>query len=206
MATHKYNYFDALLQMTDFSCQAAKYLDDVINNFDPALLQNNIVEIHKIEQAADEKRHEIMNTLAKEFLPPIERADIVELASKIDDITDCIDDVMQHFYMYDIKTLLPECKNFSNLILRCCMSVQTIAKEFVNFRKSSTIFKSIVATNDLENEGDRLYSEIMRKIFTSEMSDKGIFIWTRIIASFETCCDYCEETAGLFESAIMKNS
>jgi len=206
MATRKYNYFDAIEQLMEYSCQAAKYLDSCVSNFSTELLPSQIEEMHKIEHAADEKHHEITNVLFKEFLPPIEREDIIEIAAKTDDITDCIDDVMQHFYLYDVDELIPECKEFSVLIMQCCVSVYSIAKEFHNFRKSSTIRESIVKTHNLESEGDLIYSRAIRRIFTSNVSDKELFTWARIISSLEDCCDYCEHVAGLFEKAIMKNS
>ena len=203
---HKYNYFSALIQMADFACQAAKYFDNVVNNFDTSQLAKKIEELHQIENKADEKRHEIIQNLAKEFLPPIEREDIVELASKLDDIIDGIDDVLQHFYLYNIEKLLPECKDFSKLVVQCCESIKSIADEFNNFRKSPTILANIIHTNKLEGEGDRLYAEMMRKIFTSDISVKEVFIWKNIVMLFENCCDYCEQSAALFEIAIIKNS
>ena len=206
MASHKYNYFDALAEMTDYAHQAARYFYSVIRDFNPLSLQKKIEELHEIEHAADEKRHEIMKHLVKEFLPPIEREDIIALASKIDDIVDCIDDMMQHFYLYNVQRLLPECADFSDLLLKCCESVQGISKNFSNFRKSSAILESIIQTNNLESEGDRLYATTMRRIFTAEMPDKEIIVWARIVTSFENCYDYCEEAAELFESTMMKNS
>ena len=165
-----------------------------------------MIEIHELEHKADEKRHEIMAILAKEFLPPIEREDIAELAMKIDDIIDSIDDVLAHFYIYNVDSLIHECEEFSEIIVLCCESIYNIAKEFEQFRKSSTIHDNIVTTNNLENQGDRLYAEAMHRIFTSDMSVKDVFIWARIITSFEECCDHCEDAAELFESAMMKNS
>ena len=206
MATHKYNYYNALEQLIEYSCQAAKYLDSCVNNFSIELLPNQIDEMHKIEHAADEKHHEITNVLFKEFLPPIEREDIIEIAAKADDITDCIDDVMQHFYLYNVDELIPECKEFSSLIMQCCDSVHSIAKEFHNFRKSSTIRESIINTHNLESKGDVIYARTIRRIFTTKIPDKELFTWVRIIASLEDCCDYCEHVSGLFEKAMMKNS
>lgn len=202
----KYNYFDALAQMADFACQAAVYFFDFVKDFDPALLAQHIDEMHKIEHVADDKRFEIMAKLAREFLSPIERADIIDLAGKLDDITDSIDDTMQHLFIYNVKTLLPECQEYAALLVKCCNAVHEIAKEFGNFHKSTTIHDKITAVNLLETEGDVLYTNIMRNLHVSKMNDKEVFVWTRLITSFEECCDYCEETAELFESAIMKNS
>jgi len=195
-----------MTQMAESSLQAAKYLDDVINDFDPVLLHKNIEEMHHIENAADEQRHEIMQNLAKEFLPPIDLGDIVELSARLDDIVDCIDEIMMQLFIYNIETLLPECKVFSALILKCCESVLSIAKEFSHFRKSSTIHQHIITTNSLESEGDKLYLEIMHNLFASDMPVKELFVWAHIVPWFEDCCDACEQVAELFEGVIMKNS
>ena len=202
----KYNYFDALAQMADYSCQAAVCFEDFMNDFNPALLPRAIEEMHKIEHRADDKRFEILSKLAKEFLSPIERGDIIDLTAKLDDITDSIDDTMQHLFIYNVQKLLPECQEFAVLIGKCCKAVKEIAEEFGNFHKSSIIHDKIKAVHLLESEGDLLYSKAMRDLHTSKMDNKDIFIWTRLITSFEECCDHCEEAAELFESAIMKNS
>jgi len=203
---NRYDYFQSLVKMTEYACDAARYFDGVINSFDPAEISSRMAEMHLIEHAADEQRHEIMNTLARDFLPPIEQEDISGLASMIDDVIDCIDDIMQHLFIYDVKELLPECKIISALMLKICESLNNIAKEFSNYKKSSAIHKDIISTNDIESQADRIYAETMHRIFTSDMSVKEIMIWERLITSFEDCFDYCEDAAGLFESAVMKNS
>ena len=66
MATHKYNYYKALEELMNYACDAAKYLDLVVNSYDPSLAQQYISEIHEIEHAADDKHHEITNYLFKD--------------------------------------------------------------------------------------------------------------------------------------------
>jgi predicted phosphate transport protein (TIGR00153 family) len=203
---HKYNYFDALAEMAELSCQAATCFNRIVKDYNPAELSEYVQEMHVIEHAADAKRYEIMTNLGKEFLAPIERADIIDLTAKLDDITDSVDDVMQHLYIYDIKKLLPECQEFSDLVKKCCEAVYEVAKEFRNFHKSTTITDKIAAVHVLESQGDQLYSQAMRGLQDTKVSDKTFLIWTRLIASFEDCCDNCEDAAELFESAVMKNS
>jgi len=48
-------------------------------------------QVHQIENEADKNLHEIINYLIKDFLPPIEREDIITLSHRIDDVIDCID-------------------------------------------------------------------------------------------------------------------
>lgn len=206
MASGRFNYFDALVRMTDYACQVAESLDDIVKDFNTETLGKKVADLHEIEHAADELRHDIMHNLAREFMPPIDLADLVDLTSKLDDIVDCVDDVALHLFIYSVETLLPECAEFTALITRCCESVRVIAREFVHFRRSTTIMDAIIRTNQLESEGDHIYTRTMRSIFSGKMPELEVVRWARIISSLEDCCDRCEEASELFESVIMKNT
>lgn len=70
-----------------------------MNNFDADQLQNKMKEMHVIEHGGDEARHEMIKKLAKEFITPIEREDVVSMADFIDTVTDTIEDVLIRMYI-----------------------------------------------------------------------------------------------------------
>ena len=69
-------YFENFISCTDYACQAAHLLAAEMENFDPNNLRRSLDEIHAVEHAADEKKHDLLNVLAKAFMTPIEREDI----------------------------------------------------------------------------------------------------------------------------------
>ena len=99
MASRKGNdYFEMLSELVDYSCSAANLLHDTLLNFDVNEMKNKIGEMHNIEHAADLKKHDMMDKLLKEFITPIERGDIAELAHEIDNVTDAIEDILARIY------------------------------------------------------------------------------------------------------------
>ena len=48
----------------------------------------------------------MMKVLTHEFLPPLEREDITELAERIDDVTDAVEDVIVKIYTCLLYTSL----------------------------------------------------------------------------------------------------
>ena len=90
--TKKFCYFQAFIQLSQFSLQAAELLHAVLQEFVPAVLKQQATEIQQIEQAADEYRHELLNRLAREFLPPW-KGQILFGWDEIDDVTDAIENV-----------------------------------------------------------------------------------------------------------------
>ncbi len=205
MAT-KFNYFKAFEEMSEYSMNAALYLEEVVNNFDASKINIYISTMHEFEHREDEKKHEIMSHLLKEFLPPIEREDIIELAAKLDDVTDTIDELIHQFYIFNIQKLLPEFPTFVNVIKECCTELDLSIKELKNFKKSSTIHQNIIHVNNAESKGDSVYTDIMHRLFTTDgITPLDAVRWSDILNTAEDCCDACEEASETIENIIMKN-
>ncbi|HOA19955.1 MAG TPA: DUF47 family protein [Sedimentibacter sp.] len=201
----KTDYFEGFIKLAEYSYNAAKLLDDTLRDFNKDSLQKTMKLMHEIEHTADLEGHEITKKLLKEFITPIEREDIMLLIHKIDDITDCIEDVLLHMYMYNVRVIKEDAIKFSGLILSSCEELIGALKEFKNFKKSKEIRSRIIAVNKIEEEGDNLYTEIVRKLHLTSMNAIDIMTWTIAYNRLEKCCDACEEAANVIESIILKN-
>jgi predicted phosphate transport protein (TIGR00153 family) len=100
-------YFDSFPQLCHFSVDCAEYIFNFMLHFDHDKLEETKVNVHLIEHAADDKKHEVTEKLLTEFMTPIDREDILELLKLIDDITDAIEEVSLKLYLYDYKELPP---------------------------------------------------------------------------------------------------
>lgn len=207
MAVKKNNdYFEMLVELIGYSCEAASLLDNTISNFRMSQIDEKIKAMHQIEHDADIKKHEMINKLSKEFITPIERGDIIELANEIDNVTDAIEDVLVRIYMFNISVMREEALEFSKLIVKMCNETNALIKEFRNFKKSSEISKLIININDLEEEGDRIYTKSIKGFYSSIMDPIKFITWKETFEYFEKCCDACEHVADAIESVIMKNT
>ena len=207
MATKKGNdYFEMLSELVDYSCSAANLLYDTLLNFEVNKIENKIEEMHKIEHSADLKKHDMMDKLLKEFITPIERGDIAELAHEIDNVTDAIEDILARIYMFNITSMRKEALDFANVIIKNCNELKGLMKEFRNYKKSQEIQKLIVNINGLEEEGDKLYIMSIRNLYTTSKDPIELMTCTDTFKYFERCCDACETAANVVESVIMKNS
>ena len=64
-------YFQNFIDCADYACKAARMLKDTVGQFDVSSLSRRLDEIHEIEHAADQKKHELLNVLVKAFITPI---------------------------------------------------------------------------------------------------------------------------------------
>ncbi len=206
MAKKHSEYFDSFITLAKLSSKAATYLQSVLQSFNPESLPAEMIKLHDIEHTADEEKHEMMQKLAKEFVTPIEREDIILLANELDEVTDKVEDVLIRIFMYNINEIRPEALKFADVIVRCCTALETAMIEFPNFHKSNTLHQAIVEVNTMEEEGDALYIESMRALFVEAKDPITVMAWSEMFDKLEDCCDACEHVANILESVIMKNS
>lgn len=199
-------YYDTFVELVDYSCQAANLLNDIMNNFDAAKLHEKMEEMHAIEHAGDQARHVMIKKLVKEFITPIEREDIMALADAIDNVTDSIEDVVMRMYMFNVVNIRERALEMTKIVVKCCNSLKQALAEFHNFRKSKTLHQLIIEVNQLEEEGDRLFTEATRDLYVNCNDFKEVAAWDIAFYYLEKCCDACEDVADAIENVIMKNS
>ena len=199
-------YFDGFVTCMDYACQAAAFLKEMALHFNVEQLETRVTEMHSIEHAADLEKHRILEKLAKEFITPIEREDIMLLYQQIDDVTDNIEDVARKMYMLNVTAVRPEMVEFAELIHQCCLMAKEALSELHHFQKSEKIRSSIIRVNELEEAGDRLHWQAVRRLYTDDSSDLVKIQWTRMFDYLEDCCDKCEDVTDSIETVIMKNS
>lgn len=202
----EYDYLEQFANLAKFSLDSAEILHKTLKEFDVNTLSEKVIEMHNIEHSADIAKHDMLNRLLKEFLPPIEREDIISLSQKIDDVTDAVEDVMIKIDMFNVKYIRPEILQFTELIVSCCNAMYVAVEEFKNFKKSKTLSTKVIEINTLEEEGDALYVNTVRNLFQTSKDPVELLVWTEILHRLERCCDGCEDVANDLESIVMKNS
>jgi uncharacterized protein Yka (UPF0111/DUF47 family) len=200
------DYFEYFRKSAEYASRAANYLDEILKSFNKASVPQQVEKMHEIEHAADANRHDMITALAKEFIPPIEREDIVSLAQELDNVVDTIDEFVQSLYMYDVSEIRPEALAFSELVIRCCDALLEAATEFRGFRKSKTLKDMLIRVNSIESEGDVLFTNSVHTLFVENVDPKTLFVWMKLFEALEDCFDACEDAVDIIESVIMKNS
>ena len=200
------NYFDTFVELAGYSCQAANLLNEIMNDYKADELQAKMKEMHTIEHSGDEARHAVIRRLAKEFITPIEREDIMAMTDAIDNVTDTIEDVLMRMYMFNIRYVREYAIKMTEVIVKCCNTLKKALDEFYNFRKSQSLHNLIVEINRLEEVGDQLFMEATRDLYVTCTDYKEVMAWDTAYHYLETCCDACEDVADAIENVIMKNS
>lgn len=199
-------YYDNFAACAELARKATYFLKEKLTDFDPAKMEENMEEIHRIEHEADEKKHQLTDRLAKAFITPIEREDIISLSYNIDELTDKAEEVFIRIYMNNVQAIRPDALKMLDIVIACTEEVCALVKEFPDFRRSKKLNESIIRINSLEEQADRIYFASMRALHTEGGDVLEILAWREIYTYLEKCADACEHVADVVEEVVMKNS
>lgn len=204
---NRFDYFDAFKKLSELAVEESDLLIEAIENFGKAEDLREVMErAHKIEHNGDEQNHLIFQTVATDFITPIEREDIIELTQHLDNIIDYIEDVLQRFYMYDVHFMHRDALEFAGLIKKSCVALDKAMEDFRNFKKSKTFRELIIDVNTYEEEADQLLVKVIRDLHTNDC-DKPmrVLVWSQIFSRMEKCADACEHAADSMSTILLKN-
>ena len=199
-------YFENFVASTVLSKQAAQYLVNCLENYEPDKIQDMLQKMHEIENSADVKKHEMREALAKAFVTPVDREDLDMLSHKLDDVVDAIEEILQKFFIYNVRSINPAAITFAEKIVSSCELLCTLMEEFENFKRSKKIQELIIQLNDVEEECDRLYLTSMRELTKNPSDVVEILFWRDIFNCLESCADACEHVSECVGSVVMKNT
>ena len=203
----KFDYFDAFEEQVDIAAEEADILIEAIENFTSAEdLRETLTKAHEIEHRGDEVNHQIRVNVAADFITPIERADILELAQDLDDVTDMIEGVLQRFYMFDVHFMHPQAIEFARIIRKSLKALRKSMDTFREFKKVKKIRAMVADVNDLEEQADDLYVEAIRQLYTEEAENAvRVEVWSRLFDRLEATVDACETVADTMSTILLKN-
>ena len=199
-------YFENFSACATLAKNAANYLVECLENYDADKIEEMIVKMHTFEHSADMKKHEMNETLAKAFVTPVDREDLDMLSQQLDNVCDTLEEVLQKFYIYDIKTIDPAAIEFAKNLVKSCEMLVQIMDEFENFKKSKTMRSLIIACNDVEEDCDKLYLATMHNLTRNSTDVLTTMSWYKIFDCLEACADACEHVSECVGSIIMKNT
>jgi len=184
-------------------CRASNVLVAIMEHF--TNLDNWAKEVHELEEDGDMLTHDILKKLNKTNITPIDREDIHALASRLDDILDCIWGTAARLAIFKMKESTKEAVIMSKELLT---TVELVHKAIKKLREKnySQMQEYCIEINKLENKLDREFRTALGKLF-DEVKDPILIIkWKDIYEHLENASDKCEDVADILESIAMKNA
>jgi predicted phosphate transport protein (TIGR00153 family) len=165
----------------------------------PEQVQN----IKGLEHEGDEIAHNVLTKLNQTFVTPLDREDIHELCSQLDDVIDLIDAAASRFVLYRVTTVREGTVDLVKILLSATSEVTRAVQALGTPEKA---MKHCIEINRYENDSDRLCRTLIAQLFDEEKEAVQIIKWKEIFEVIETAVDKCEDVANVIEGIVIKSA
>ncbi len=202
----EYNYFSSFEEIAMLIVEAGDFLTSNLKVYNLSSLEEDLKEIHIIERNADEKKKQMMRFLYKDFLPPIEREDIIEMAYALDTVLNNIEDILIQMDMYQIEEATPEMITFAELIHEASHKLSELMNELSKFKNPEKLLLMNEEIISLEDKGDIIYYQAIKNLHLGKEDLYKSHRYSKIYDVLEICIDSIEDLANVVEAIILKNT
>ncbi len=200
-----FDLFNAHAEQVVLGSKALVALLAAFNNSDEeAAKQTDLIDV--AEKSADNVTHETMRQLHTSFITPLDREDIHQLITNLDDILDLIQDASQTIILYNIRHITPEAIKLSEIVLQCAERVRSAVALLPSMDNGPQILKICQEIDEFESEADREMRAAMSLLFREEPDVRELIKFKAIYELLEMVTDRCEDVANIIEGIVLENS
>jgi predicted phosphate transport protein (TIGR00153 family) len=181
--------------------RAANLLDQMLHEYPER--KDLAREILICEQEGDRITHDVIHALNNTFVTPIDREDILEMASALDDIVDYTEEVADYLGLYKIEAPMEQAQRLARVLAQSC---RQIAEAMPRLRNFDDMSHYTVEVNRLENEGDRIAREAVASLFEEGVDPLVVIRWKDLYERLESAIDATERVAYILEGISTKNA
>ncbi|HXO08276.1 MAG TPA: DUF47 family protein [Solirubrobacteraceae bacterium] len=194
-------YFELFEEAGQNMMHASDLLDEMLADYpeDKHLAQ----EILDCEHEGDRITHDIIDRLNHTFVTPIDREDILALASALDDVVDYTEEVADYLGLYKIEAPMDQAIRLARVLK---LASAQVAEAIPRLRGFRDISRYTVEINRLENEGDRITREAVASLFDGGIDPMVVIRWKDLFERLEAAIDATERVAHIIEGIVIKNS
>jgi len=200
-------FFDLFNRSAENTLEGARLLHDLLNNY--VDIDRKARHLKDIEHTGDEITHEVFGALHRTFVTPLDREDISNLASALDDVIDWIEEVGRRIRLYRIEKPTPIACLFSNVILEQAEQIARAVPLLEQRQQADVLQRVTQEIHRLENEGDDLLADAIATLYDGVTEVPQLIYamrWNDLYQLLEDTTDKAENVATILNNIALKNA
>jgi predicted phosphate transport protein (TIGR00153 family) len=197
-------FFELFVEHAGEIVQASRELASLMAAFDD--LERRSYNIETIEKRGDKIAQAAIELLHKTFITPIDRDDIHQLITRMDDILDLTEDAAHSIFLYDVRSVTPEARRLADICAACGEKVKEAVQLLSNMENARKIMSICTEIDKLESEADHVMRSAMGKLFRDEPDVRQVIKLRAIYELLEEVTDRCQDVANIIEGIVLENS
>ena len=179
---------------------ASKVLFEIIGNYNTLNEKNAILK--NLEHEGDQLTHRLFTIIDRTFITPLDKEDISELTSAIDQVLDGTYGASDRLVLLKIQRPSQYMQEFTNLLQTACQEIYKGVVELHKGKRESLLEHSKAISN-CEHEGDNIYRLAIANLFDTNDAIEIIKL-KEVYETLESALDRCRDVADVIEDIALK--
>ncbi len=197
-------FFDLFEDTAAGITRAAEKFLDMLTQFDNVHARCN--ELKQAEKKCDEMIERIIKALDRSFITPFDREDIHQLATKLDDILDNMEETAHRFAVFRLEKPPAHAAALARIAQESCLHLEHAIRACRTLRHPKAIQDHLKEITRLENEADRIYRDADSALFANPPEILTLIKQRELYGWLEETVDACKDAAQVISEIVIKGS
>jgi predicted phosphate transport protein (TIGR00153 family) len=163
-------------------------------------------EITQRENEADEITREVLTALRRTFITPLDRGDIKDLITSMDDAIDQMNQTAKVITLFELRSFERPMQEMGELIVRAAeVSQQAVGLLGSLANESNRINALTEEMIRIEEHADDLHDEGRKQLFHNQQNAISFVIGTEVYDHLEMVVDRFEDVANEISAIVIEN-
>ncbi|MDQ2907121.1 MAG: DUF47 family protein [Chloroflexota bacterium] len=201
------HFFDYFHEAAGNAAEVARALSDLLDDYSD--VERKARRVRDLEHRGDEITHQIYSALNRTFVTPLDREDIADLSSRLDDFVDTIEQAVRRTWLYRIDEPTEHARLLAHIINEQGMLIASIVPLLKKRKQWDDLLHRTIDIHRLENEADEVLDRALMGQFEGVSDIQGLIKairWGEIYQDLEDASDRAEDIANTLEGIVVKNA
>ena len=201
------HFFDYFQKAASNAAEVAQALRDLLDHYSE--VERKARRVRDLEHQGDEITHQIFDALNRTFVTPLDREDITDLAGRLDDFVDTIEQAVRRIWLYRIDEPTEHARLLARIINDQATLIASTVPHLEDKRKWDHMLHCTIDIQRLENEADDVLDRALMEQFDGVDDVRGLIKgirWGEIYQDLEDATDRAEDVADTLERIVVKNA
>ena len=163
-------------------------------------------EITKHENEADEITREVMTALRKTFITPLDRGDIKDLITSMDDSIDQMNQTAKVITLFELRSFEEHMQEMGDIIVQAGQLMMEAVPLLSSLGRHSARLNSLTEQMiRLEEQADELHDQGRKQLFLNKKDAFAFIIGTEVYDHLEAVMDRFEDVANEISAIVIEN-
>jgi uncharacterized protein len=197
-------FFDLFSRHAQVTLAGAEALRSLLNGGEDVLRYCKEISAH--ETAADEITREVLTALRRSFITPLDRGDIKDLITSMDDAIDQMNKTAKVTMLFELHSFERPMQEMGELIVRTAkLTVEAIPLLRSIGKQSSRLNVLTEEIIRIEEQADQLHDQGRKQLYLNQTNAFAFMIGTEVYDHLEKVVDRFEDVANEISAIVIEN-